>query len=202
MKAVVCNGAGDVDVLTWTAVDDPVAGPSEVLVDVVASAVNRADLMQRQGFYPPPPGVTDVLGLECSGRISGLGEGVTESAIGDEVCCLLAGGGQAEQAAVPVGQVMAVPAGVDLVTAAGLAEVGCTVWSNVVQIGRVSAGDVLLVHGGSSGIGTTACSAWPPPASRQQTSSPTDQSVTPSPSPLIRPLHSSPRTSVTPGGGG
>jgi putative PIG3 family NAD(P)H quinone oxidoreductase len=156
MKAVVCNGAGDVDVLTWTAVDDPVAGPSEVLVDVVASAVNRADLMQRLGFYPPPPGITDVLGLECSGRISGLGEGVTDWSVGDEVCCLLAGGGQAEQAVVPVGQVMPVPAGVDLATAAGLPEVGCTVWSNLVQIGRLSAGDVLLVHGGSSGIGTTA----------------------------------------------
>jgi putative PIG3 family NAD(P)H quinone oxidoreductase len=156
MRAVVCNGFGDVDVLTWGTVEDPVAGPSEVLVDVVASAVNRADLMQRQGFYPPPPGVTDVLGLECSGRISDLGEYVTDWSVGDEVCCLLAGGGQAQQAAVPVGQVMPVPAGVDLVTAGGLPEVGCTVWSNVVQIGRLEAGEVLLVHGGSSGIGTTA----------------------------------------------
>jgi putative PIG3 family NAD(P)H quinone oxidoreductase len=156
MKAVLCNGSGDVDVLTWTTVDDPVAGPDHVLVDVTASAVNRADLMQRLGFYPPPAGVTDILGLECSGRISRLGEGVTDWAVGDEVCCLLAGGGQAEQAVVPVGQVLPVPTGVDLITAAGLPEVGCTVWSNVVQIGRLSAGDVLLVHGGSSGIGTTA----------------------------------------------
>jgi putative PIG3 family NAD(P)H quinone oxidoreductase len=156
MRAVVCDGSGDVDVLSWGEVDDPNPGKNEVLVDVVASAVNRADLMQRQGFYPPPPGITDVLGLECSGRISRLGEGVTGWSVGDEVCCLLAGGGQAERAVVPVGQVMPVPAGLDLVTAAGLAEVGCTVWSNVVQVGRLSAGDVLLVHGGSSGIGTTA----------------------------------------------
>jgi putative PIG3 family NAD(P)H quinone oxidoreductase len=156
MRAVDCDGAGDVDVLRWESVADPVAGPGEVLVEVVASAVNRADLMQRQGFYPPPAGVTEVLGLECSGRISELGDGVTGWSVGDEVCCLLAGGGQAEHAAVPVGQVMPVPDGVDLVTAGGLAEVGCTVWSNVVQVGRLAAGDVLLVHGGSSGIGTTA----------------------------------------------
>jgi putative PIG3 family NAD(P)H quinone oxidoreductase len=156
MRAVVCDGSGDVDVLRWEPVDDPQLGPDEVLVDVVASAVNRADLMQRQGFYPPPPGVTDVLGLECSGRISRLGDGVTDFSVGDEVCCLLAGGGQAEQAVVPVGQVMPVPGGVDLLTAGGLAEVCCTVWSNVVQVGRLSAADVLLVHGGGSGIGTTA----------------------------------------------
>jgi putative PIG3 family NAD(P)H quinone oxidoreductase len=156
MRAVVCAGSGDVDVLRWEQVDNPTPGPSQVLVDVVASAVNRADLMQRQGFYPPPPGVTDILGLECSGRISRLGSAVTEWSVGDEVCCLLAGGGQAERAVVPAGQVMPVPAGVDLVTAGGLPEVCCTVWSNVVQVGRLCAGDVLLVHGGSSGIGTTA----------------------------------------------
>jgi putative PIG3 family NAD(P)H quinone oxidoreductase len=156
MRAIGCDGSGDVDVLRWEPAPDPTAGPNEVLVEVVASAVNRADLMQRQGFYPPPPGVTEVLGLECSGRISSLGEGVTSWSVGDEVCCLLAGGGQAEHAVVPVGQVMPVPAGVDLVTAGGLPEVGCTVWSNVVQVGKLSAGDVLLVHGGGSGIGTTA----------------------------------------------
>jgi putative PIG3 family NAD(P)H quinone oxidoreductase len=156
MRAVGCDGSGDVDVLRWESAPDPTAGPHEVLVDVVASAVNRADLMQRQGFYPPPPGVTEVLGLECSGRVSQLGEDVTDWSVGDEVCCLLAGGGQAEHVAVPVGQVMPVPDGVDLVTAGGLPEVGCTVWSNVVQVGRLTAGDVLLVHGGSSGIGTTA----------------------------------------------
>jgi putative PIG3 family NAD(P)H quinone oxidoreductase len=156
MKAVVCAGAGDVDVLRWDAVDPPAPGPGEVLVEVVASAVNRADLMQRQGFYPPPSGVTDVLGLECSGRITQLGDGVVGWSVGDEVCCLLAGGGQAEQAVVPVGQVMPVPPGVDLVTAGSLPEVCCTVWSNVVQVGRLRAGEVLLVHGGSSGIGTMA----------------------------------------------
>jgi putative PIG3 family NAD(P)H quinone oxidoreductase len=156
MKAVVCAGAGDVDVLRWETIDHPAAGPDEVLVDIVASAVNRADLVQRQGFYPPPQGVTDVLGLECSGRISALGAGVTDWSVGDEVCCLLAGGGQAERAVVPVGQVMPVPDGVDLVTAGSLPEVACTVWSNVVQVGRLAAGEVLLVHGGGSGIGTLA----------------------------------------------
>jgi putative PIG3 family NAD(P)H quinone oxidoreductase len=127
-----------------------------VLVQVAASAVNRADLLQRQGFYPPPPGVTDVLGLECSGRIAGLGPGVSGWSLGDEVCCLLAGGGQAELAVVPVGQVMPVPAGVDLVTAGGMPEVTCTVWSNLVQVAHLHRDEVLLVHGGGSGIGTTA----------------------------------------------
>jgi putative PIG3 family NAD(P)H quinone oxidoreductase len=156
MRAVGCEGSGDVDVLRWDQVDDPKLGPDQVVVTVVASAVNRADLMQRQGFYPPPPGVTEVLGLECSGRISQLGDGVSNWSVGDEVCCLLAGGGQAESAVVPVGQVMPVPAGVDLVTAGGLPEVCCTIWSNVVQVASLSAGEVLLVHGGSSGIGTLA----------------------------------------------
>lgn len=156
MRAVVCAGAGDVDVLRWEPVDPPAPGRREVLVDVVASAVNRADLSQRQGHYPPPPGVTEVLGLECSGRISAVGADVAGWSVGDEVCCLLAGGGQAEQAVVPAGQVMPVPAGVDLVTAGGLPEVCCTVWSNVVQVGRLRAGEVLLVHGGGSGIGTLA----------------------------------------------
>lgn len=156
MKAVSCDGAGDVDVLRWATVEAPTPGRDDVIVDVVASAVNRADLMQRQGFYPPPAGVTDVLGLECSGRISRVGEGVTRWSVGDEVCALLAGGGQAEQVVVPVGQVMPVPAGVDLVTAGSLPEVCCTVWSNVVQVGRLASGEVLLVHGGGSGIGTLA----------------------------------------------
>jgi putative PIG3 family NAD(P)H quinone oxidoreductase len=156
VKAVGCDGAGDVDVLRWSEVPDPRPGPDEVLVEVVASAVNRADLMQREGHYPPPPGVTDILGLECSGRIVEVGADVTGHAVGDEVCCLLAGGGQAELAAVPAGQAMPVPDGVDLTTAGGLAEVMCTVWSNLVQRAALGSGDVLLVHGGSSGIGTVA----------------------------------------------
>jgi putative PIG3 family NAD(P)H quinone oxidoreductase len=156
MRAVVCEGHGDVDVLRWSEVDDPVPGDGEVLIDVTASAVNRADLLQRQGFYPPPPGITDILGLECSGRVRALGHGVLGWSVGDEVCALLAGGGQAERAVVPTGQCMPVPDGVDLVTAGGLPEVACTVWSNLVQVAELRDGEVLLVHGGASGIGTTA----------------------------------------------
>src|SRR3954462_13268117 len=156
MRAVTTTEPGDVDVLRWQTVPDPVAGPGEVLVAVAASAVNRADLLQRQGFYPPPPGASDIIGLECSGRIAAAGAAVSEWSVGDEVCALLAGGGYAEQVAVPAGQCMPIPAGVDLVTAAALPEVACTVWSNVVQLARLSAGESLLVHGGSSGIGTMA----------------------------------------------
>jgi len=123
---------------------------------VAAAAVNRADILQRQGLYPPPPGAPEWLGLECSGRIAALGPGVTSLSVGDEVCCLLSGGGYAEQVAVPVGQVMPVPTGVDLITAAGLPEVACTVWSNLVMTAHLERGEWLLVHGGGSGIGTMA----------------------------------------------
>jgi putative PIG3 family NAD(P)H quinone oxidoreductase len=143
-------------VLGWEEVPDPVCGPGEVVVDVVASAVNRADLLQRQGFYPPPPGASDVLGLECSGIVSEVGEGVTGWSVGDEVCALLAGGGYAERVAVPAGQLLPKPAGVELVTAAALPEVTCTVWSNVFMLAGLRRGDTFLVHGGSSGIGTMA----------------------------------------------
>ncbi len=126
---------GGPEVLEWTEVPDPVAGPGEVLVDVAASAVNRADLMQRQGAYPPPPGASEIIGLECSGRVAALGDGVTGWSVGDEVCALLAGGGYAELVAVPAAQLLPIPAGVDVVTAGGLPEVACTVWSNVVGAG-------------------------------------------------------------------
>src|SRR5947199_398796 len=125
------SGFGDVDVLGWGEVPDPEPGPGEVLVEVVASAVNRADLLQRGGFYPPPPGASPILGLECSGRIAALGEGVTGWNVGDEVCALLSGGGYAELVTVPAGQVLPAPKGIDLVSAAGLPETVCTVWSNV-----------------------------------------------------------------------
>src|SRR3954451_25385516 len=141
MRAVTTTGPGDVDVLRWETVPDPVVGPGEVLLDVAASAVNRFDLLQRQGFYPPPPGASDIIGLECSGRVAAVGAGVSDWSVGDEVCALLAGGGDAEQVAVPAGQCMPIPAGVDLVTAAALPEVACTVWSNVVQLARLSAGE-------------------------------------------------------------
>jgi putative PIG3 family NAD(P)H quinone oxidoreductase len=156
VKAVRCSGAGDVDVLRWSQYDDPVPGPGEVLIEVAASAVNRADLLQRLGFYPPPPGITDTLGLECSGRIVGLGDGVGGWALGDEVCALLAGGGQAELAVAPAGQVMALPDGVDVVTAGALPEVCTTVWSNLVMIAGLTGGETVLVHGGASGVGTIA----------------------------------------------
>ena len=156
MHAIVATSAGGPEVLAWQQVPDPVAGPGEVLVQVAAAAVNRADILQRQGFYPPPPGAPEWLGLECSGRVTALGEGVTSLSIGDEVCCLLSGGGYAEHVAVPVGQAMPIPAGVDLITAAGLPEVACTVWSNLVMTAHLQRGDWLLVHGGGSGIGTMA----------------------------------------------
>src|SRR3954454_2439648 len=139
------SGFGDVDVLGWGEVPDPEPGPGEVLIDVAASAVNRADLLQRQGFYPPPAGASEILGLECSGTVAAVGAGVERWSVGDEVCALLAGGGYAERVAVPVGQCLPVPAGVDLVSAAGLPEVACTVWSNVVQTGKLATGMSFLV---------------------------------------------------------
>jgi putative PIG3 family NAD(P)H quinone oxidoreductase len=156
MYAITISEPGGPEVLSWTEQPDPQPGPGEVVLDVVASAVNRADLLQRQGNYAPPPGVTDVPGLECAGRVTALGEGVEGLAVCDEVCALLAGGGYAQKVAVPAGQVMPLPPGVDLVTAAGLPEVATTVWSNVVMTAGLKAGETLLVHGGASGIGTHA----------------------------------------------
>lgn len=156
MHAIVVTTPGDADVLAWQEVPDPVAAPGEVIVDVAAAAVNRADLLQRQGLYPPPPGAPEWLGLECSGTVSALGPGVTSLSVGDQVCCLLSGGGYAERVAVPAGQAMPIPAGVDLVTAAGLPEVACTVWSNLAMVAHLQRGEWLLVHGGGSGIGTMA----------------------------------------------
>jgi putative PIG3 family NAD(P)H quinone oxidoreductase len=156
MRAVAVREPGGPEALEWTEVPDPVCGPGQVIVDVAASAVNRADLLQRQGFYPPPPGASDILGLECSGVISEVGEGVTGWSDGDEVCALLAGGGYAERVAVPAGQLLPRPAGVELATAAALPEVTCTVWSNVFLLAGLRRGDTFLVHGGSSGIGTMA----------------------------------------------
>ncbi|MFE2170425.1 NAD(P)H-quinone oxidoreductase [Streptomyces sp. NPDC059447] len=156
MHAITIEQPGGPEALVWTDVPDPVAGEGEVLVEVAASAVNRADLLQRQGFYDPPPGSSPYPGLECSGRIAEIGPGVSGWAVGDEVCALLAGGGYAQKVAVPAGQLLPVPAGVDLVTAAALPETVCTVWSNVFMVAGLRPGETLLVHGGSSGIGTTA----------------------------------------------
>jgi len=127
-----------------------------VLVDVAAAGVNRADVLQRMGFYPPPPGAPPYPGLECSGRISALGAGVTVWQPGDEVCALLGGGGYAEQVAVPQGQLLPVPDGVSLIDAAGLPETACTVYATVFQQARLTPGETILVHGGAGGIGTMA----------------------------------------------
>ena len=156
VHAITLTEYGDPEVMVWTEVPDPVPGPGEVLISVSASAVNRADLQQRQGNYPPPAGASDVLGLECSGVIADVGADVTAWQVGDRVCALLAGGGYAEQVVVPAGQVLPVPDGLDLHVAASLPEVACTVWSNVVMYAGLSAGDTLLIHGGGSGIGTHA----------------------------------------------
>ena len=156
MYAITIPSPGEPDVLTWEAVPDPEPGPGEVLLDVVATAVNRADILQRQGFYPPPPGAPQYPGLECSGRIAALGDGVTGWQVGDEVCALLSGGGYAERVAVPAGHLLPAPSSVSLVDAAALPEAACTVWSNVVDIAGLGDGEVLLVHGAGSGIGTFA----------------------------------------------
>ena len=156
MRAVTAAQPGGPEVLTVTEVPDPVPGPGELLVEVAAAGLNRADLLQRQGFYPPPPGASEIIGMECSGTVAALGDGVDGWKIGDEVCALLAGGGYAEKVAVPAGQVMPVPEGVDLVSAAALPEVACTVWSNVFMIGALQPSEALLVHGGAGGIGTMA----------------------------------------------
>jgi putative PIG3 family NAD(P)H quinone oxidoreductase len=156
MRAVTAPEPGGPEALTVGDHPDPEAAAGQVVIDVVASAVNRADTLQRKGFYPPPKGASDVLGLECSGRISAVGEGVEGWQVGDEVCALLASGGYAEKVAVPAGQVMPIPDGVDLVTAGGIPEVACTVWSNVFMVANLQPGETLLVHGGAGGIGNFA----------------------------------------------
>lgn len=156
MRAVTIREPGGPEALEWTEVPDPEPSEREVLIEVAASAVNRADVMQRQGLYPPPAGAPAYPGLECSGRVVAVGTAVAEWRVGDEVCALLGGGGYAERVAVDAGSVLPVPAGVSLVDAAGLPEVACTVWSNVYQVSRLRAGETFLVHGGGSGIGTFA----------------------------------------------
>lgn len=156
MWAITLTEYGGPEQMTWAEVPDPEPGPGEVLLDVVSSAVNRADLLQVQGNYPVPPGASEILGLECAGRIAALGEGVTGWSVGDEVCALLAGGGYATKVAVPAPQLLPVPGGVSLEEAGGLPEVACTVWSNVFLEGRLAEGETFLVQGGSSGIGTHA----------------------------------------------
>jgi putative PIG3 family NAD(P)H quinone oxidoreductase len=156
MHAIVITTPGEPEVLQWMEVPDPEPGPGDLLIDIAAAAVNRADLMQRQGLYPPPPGAPPYPGLECSGRVAAVGPEVTGWREGDEVCALLSGGGYAERIAVPAGQVLAVPKGMPALQAAALMEAACTVWSNVFSLGRLAAGETILVHGGASGVGTFA----------------------------------------------
>ncbi|HEV7792032.1 MAG TPA: NAD(P)H-quinone oxidoreductase [Pseudonocardia sp.] len=156
MHAITLREPGGPEVLEWTEVPDPEPGPGEVLIDVAASAVNRADLLQRQGFYPPPPGASEIIGMECSGRVAAVGSGVSNWAPGDEVCALLAGGGYAEKVAVPAGHLLPSPPGWDLIDAGGLPEVACTVWSNLVGVAGLRAGELVLIQGGTGGIGTHA----------------------------------------------
>jgi putative PIG3 family NAD(P)H quinone oxidoreductase len=156
MRAVIAPEPGGPEALVLTDLPDPEPGPGEVVLDVAATAVNRADTLQRQGNYPPPKGASEVLGLECSGTVSAVGDDVEGWQVGDQACALLAGGGYAEKVAVPAGQLMPVPEGVDLVTAGALPEVACTVWSNVFMIAGLQPEETLLVHGGAGGIGTMA----------------------------------------------
>lgn len=156
MHAVVIDAPGESDVLRWREVPDPEPGPGEVLIEVAAAGVNRADLLQRRGFYSPPPGASPYPGLECSGVVIARGDGVTQWELGDRVCALLVGGGYAERVVVPQGQLLPVPDGMPLIEAAALPEAVCTVWSNVFMLAGLRSDETLLIHGGTSGIGTMA----------------------------------------------
>jgi putative PIG3 family NAD(P)H quinone oxidoreductase len=163
MNAIRIEGAG----LAWGASPDPTVGPGEVGIRVAATAVNRADLLQRAGTYPPPPGASPILGLECSGTIDAVGDGVDGFAVGDRVCALLSGGGYAERVSCPAVQVLPVPPELSLEEAAALPEAVATVWMVLRDEGRLSAGERVLLHAGASGIGTTAiqvCRAWGNPS--------------------------------------
>jgi len=156
VKAITLPQPGGPEALVLDDVPDPMPRPGEVVVEVVAAGVKRADVIQRKGHYDPPPGSSAYPGLEVSGRIAQLGDGVDGWSVGDEVCALLTGGGYAEKVTVPAGQLLPVPAGVSLEDAAALPEVACTVWSNIFMTANIQPGEVLLVHGGGSGIGTMA----------------------------------------------
>ena len=156
MQGISITEPGDADVLQITEVEAPTAGPGQVVVDMVAAGVNRADVMQRLGHYPPPKGASPLPGLELSGRVLEVGPEVEGWSVGDEVCALVDGGGYAERVLVPAAQLLPIPKGVDLTSAAGLPEVACTVWSNVFMTANLQPDETFLVHGGSSGIGTMA----------------------------------------------
>ena len=152
MKAIQIDG----DRLVWADAPSPSPGPGEIRIDVHATAVNRADLVQRAGGYPPPPGASEILGLECAGTVSEVGEGVTRVSPGQAVCALLAGGGYAEQVVVPAGQVLPIPAGLDFHQAAALPEVFATAYLNLFMEAGLEKGERVLIHAGASGVGTAA----------------------------------------------
>ncbi|WP_461169982.1 NAD(P)H-quinone oxidoreductase [Arthrobacter sp. Z1-15] len=156
MRAVVITTPGGPDALQVQDVPAPVPGPGEVLIDVAAAGLNRADVLQRQGHYPVPAGASEYPGLEVSGRIAAVGDGVEGLSVGADVVALLTGGGYAEQVNVPAGQVLPVPAGLDLISAASLPETAATVFSNLFMAAGVTEGDHVLIHGGAGGIGTMA----------------------------------------------
>lgn len=156
MKAVVITTPGGPEVLKLQEVEDPKVKDDDVLIRVEATALNRADTLQRQGKYPPPKGESEYPGLECSGTIEAVGKNVSRWKVGDQVCALISGGGYAEKVAVPAGQVLPIPSGVSLKDAASFPEVACTVWSTIFMTSRLSSGETVLIHGGSSGIGTFA----------------------------------------------
>lgn len=156
MRAIEISEFGEAENLSLIVVTDPEPGPNEVLIEVVAAGVNRADVMQRKGHYPPPPGTSELPGLEVSGRIAALGSEVSGWEVGQEVCALLAGGGYAEKVVVDASLVLPLPAGVSVQDAAALPEVVATVYSNLIIEAGLKAGETVLIHGGSSGIGTMA----------------------------------------------
>jgi putative PIG3 family NAD(P)H quinone oxidoreductase len=156
MLAIEISTPGEPDVLVPAERPMPVAGPNELLIHVAAAGVNRPDVMQRRGKYPPPPGASDIPGLEVAGTVAALGDGVRDFRVGDTVCALVSGGGYAEYCVAPAPQCLPVPAGLDVVAAAAIPETFFTVWTNVFERGRLNSGESILIHGGSSGIGTTA----------------------------------------------
>ena len=156
MNAIITREHGDPDVMRLSTTTTPVPGTNEVLVKVAAAGINRPDIMQRQGMYPPPPGAPDILGLEIAGTIVALGEAVTDHNIGDQVCALVSGGGYAEYCISASSLCMDIPRDMEMISAAALPETFFTVWTNVFERGELKSGETLLVHGGTSGIGTTA----------------------------------------------
>jgi len=156
MHAITITEPGGPEVLRWAEVDDPIPGAGDVLIDIAAAGLNRADILQRKGFYDPPAGASPYPGLECSGTIAAVGSDVTRWTVGDQVCALLTGGGYATRVVVPAVHVLPLPEGIGLVDAAALPEVVATVWSNIAMLAHLREGELLLVHGGTSGIGTMA----------------------------------------------